>query len=547
MHVRRMTFLMPAVIAALATGAALSLRPGAARALEHQSARISALGGDHVAGVIPDLYTDIGVNPAYAFFAERPTASFARRWNPGFESSLPYLQEDWRRSSSDAMMVDEISAWGIKLSSWRTAVFAQWALDRPQGVTSYPETEMNGGLYMQLREEAYDRTNDFAKIDLTAAREIGDRTALGLRIQARAYSYLDSEMTSRWYEEYSTLPDLSPEREGSEKRLQSYSGRRYSIDLQAGIAKWGDDGPRTDFAINASLNRTNRRWERYDLDIDKEFYPSNEIDSYSYYRYYWSDAREGDIWSFALMFRHAFDGGIRVLAGGNISTCPYETDWTASEERLRWGSWSDVDEKLTGNLEGDGSLLEGNCYVKGSKVFSIHPTTDLYVGLRGAVARIRAEEEPLVHYSIRDGEEASAVQIDQRVRLESIETSFALSLPLSVEFKPSTWFTYFSGVTLWGKWRKVSAPGPIPSLFTFRPPAAVSRAGGARLAGAASAAVVEPAAYTTDWNREFATDASVTLGFSLHYGDRFFVDIYTESDIVPTYLDNNIIDVRYAF
>lgn len=541
MHFRGIPFLTLAVFAAL------PLRPGAARALEHQSARISALGGDHVAGVIPDLYTDIGVNPAYAFFADRLTASIARRWNPGYESSLPYLQEAWRSYSSDAMMVNEISVWGIKLSSWRTAVFAQWALDRPQGVSSYPETGMNGTPYMQLREEAYDRTNDFARIDLAAAREIGDRTALGVRIQARAYSYLDSRMTSRLHEEYGAPPNLSLEREGTSKNVQSYSGRRYSFDLQAGIAKWDDAGPRTDFAISASLNRTDRRQERYEMADDKVFNPPNEIDDYEYYRSYWSDAREGDIWSFALMFRHAFDGGIRVLAGGDISTCPYETDWTASEEHVRWGSWPETDEHLAGDLEGDGSLLEGSCYVKGSKVFSIHPTTDLYVGLHGAFARIDAEEEPLVHYSIEYGEDASAVQVDQHVRLESIETSFALSLPLSVECRPLSWFTYFSGIALRGKWRKVSATEPIPSLFTFQPPAAVSRAGGARPAGAASAAVVEPAAYSTDWHREFVMDAAVTLGFSLHYGDKFFVDVYTESEIIPTYLGNNIIDVRYAF
>ncbi len=39
----------------------------------------------------------------------------------------------------------------------------------------------------------------------------------------------------------------------------------------------------------------------------------------------------------------------------------------------------------------------------------------------------------------------------------------------------------------------------------------------------------------------------MTLGFSLHYRDKFFVDVYTASEIIPTYLNNNIIDVRYAF
>jgi hypothetical protein len=33
----------------------------------------------------------------------------------------------------------------------------------------------------------------------------------------------------------------------------------------------------------------------------------------------------------------------------------------------------------------------------------------------------------------------------------------------------------------------------------------------------------------------------------LHYRDRFFIDVYTDADIIPQYLADNLIDVRYVF
>jgi hypothetical protein len=525
---------------------ALALRPGAALAIDNSSARISSLGGDHVAGVIPDLYTDIGVNPAYAFFADKLNMGYARRRNPGYAPPLPYLMEGSGDRSGPSMMVDELSAWGIRLSSWRTAVFAQWALYRPESVSSYPYIGFDNGAYVELREEGYSSNNDFARIDLIAARALGDRHTLGLRVQGRAYNNYASDLSAYAYDRYYDLffTDLYSQRR--ETRIRSFSGRRYSLDLQAGMAKSDDTGPRTDLTIKASLNRPDHRQERYELDISKEYDQVGEIDAYSYYRYYWNDAREGNIWSLALMFRHFFDGGIRVLAGGDVSTCSYETEWSSSVERLRWG-WQETDSKVAGAFDGDGSLLGGHCFFKGGKVFSLHRTTDLYLGLHGVFSRTRAEEEPLVHYAIETDGEESAVRFDQPVRLESIETSFDLFFPFSVEFRPSSFFTYYSSFVLYGKWRKLSATYPIPSLFTYRPPVSVSRVGGASLAGTSSQAVIEPAAYLTDWERNLSTGSAVTLGFSFHYKDRFFIDVYSGTEIIPTNLTNQVIDIRYAF
>jgi len=39
----------------------------------------------------------------------------------------------------------------------------------------------------------------------------------------------------------------------------------------------------------------------------------------------------------------------------------------------------------------------------------------------------------------------------------------------------------------------------------------------------------------------------VTLGFSLHYRDRFYIDVYSGTEIIPTYLANQIVDIRYVF
>ncbi len=448
MHIRSRIF------AALTVLLALSLRPGEALSLEHQSARIASLGGDHVAGVIPDLYTDIGVNPAYAFFADRLNASYARRYDPGYDPSLPYLMEGSGTISGSSMMVNELSAWGIRLSSWRTAVFAQWALYRPEAMRSYPETGFNNtGAYSEVSEIGESSNNDYARIDLAAARPLGDRYALGLRIQGKAYNSYSSDAHALAWDQYSDpfFIDLSRQRRATEAR--AYQGRRFSIDVQAGIAKSDDSGPRTDFAITASYDRPDHRRERYELDITKEYDQMGNIDDYSYYRYYWNDAREGELWSLAAEFRRLFGGGIRVLAGGHVSTGSYETDWSASESQLRWGGWSEMDETVMGAFGGDGTLLDGSCYVNGNKVFSIHRTIDLYLGLRGVYARISAEEEPIVQYSISvDGAESGA-QIDQALRLESVEESFALSIPLSVEFRPAGWFSYFSSFVLSGHWR----------------------------------------------------------------------------------------------
>jgi hypothetical protein len=526
---------------------ALSLRPGALLALDHSSARISSLGGYHVSGIIPDLYTDLTVNPAYAFFADKPVVCYAQRRVPGYAPSLPYLQIDSGSYGSSSMTVNELSAWGIRLSSWRTAVFAQWALYQPETSSSDLTLNTRWGYESNLREAWNSGDDDFARIDLIAARALDDRYALGLRLQGWGYYDSSSRMitwaNTRYYDPSFSLIDY----QDRDTDALSSRGRRLSFDFQAGIVKSNDAGPKTDLAIRASLNRVDHQKQSYELAITKYYDSMSLLDSYDYYRYRWNDARKGDLWDFALMFRHSFDGGIRVLAGSGVSTCSYETEWSISQEHVQWDGSSTRDEALSGAFDGDGSLLGGSCFIKGGKIFSLHETTDLYLGLHGVFARTRTKEEPLVHYTIEPDGEESAVRIDQPARLESTETSFELYVPFSVEFRPSGYFTFFSSFIFNGSWDKQAITKPMPSLFYYNPPAAVSLAGGANRAGASSQVVIEPEAYSTNWNRTLSTGSTVTLGFSLHYRDRFFIDVYSEAEIIPSYLGEKMIDIRYVF
>ena len=525
----------------------LLLRPGAPLAFEHPSARISSLGGDHVAGVIPDLYTDLTVNPAYAFFADRLVACYARRSIPGYAPLLPYLTIDSGRYGSSSMQVNEFSAWGIELSSWRTAVFAQWALYQPENSSSDLSVDMRWGNDSNLREGWSKRDNDFARIDLIAARSLGDRYALGLRLQGWGYYASSSRIDARTYNEYFDPLFSQIGHQGRNTDAQSSSGRRLSFDFQAGVAKSNDAGSRTDLALQVSLNRVDNQKQEYYLDTSKYYELTGLLSSYDYYRSRWNDARKGDLWNFALTFRHAFDGGIRVLAGGGVSTCSYETEWNNRQDLVRWNGSLVRDEAISGAFDGDGSLLGGSCFFKGGKIFSLHETTDLYLGLHGIFARTRTKEEPLVHYTTEPEGEESVIRIDQPSRLESTETSFELYLPLSIEFRPSSYFSFFSSFTLFGIWDKQTTTKPILSPFYFYPPVMESLANGAHRAVASSQAVVEPEAYSAAWDRTLYTDSAVTLGFSLHYRDRFFIDVYSGVEIIPTYLQDKIIDIRYVF
>jgi len=527
----------------------LALIPPAAAPLaqDRPSARIYSLGGEHVSGIIPDTYTDLTVNPAYACLMDRLTVGYARRSIYDFAPTIPYLSEDAPYSLSyyqNTFMTNEMSVYGIELSNWRAALFAQWRIGSSQSTVSGFDLYNNRSTLTQNWDS---EDNDFGRLDLMAARSIGDAWVLGFRLQGWGYYKSVSNADSRVEESYrdASLSELTQERRS--QGATSYVGRRASFDFQTGIMKKSGGEPRTDLVLQASLHPIDYLNQSVSLGITRGYNELHEINTYEYGKRTWSDERKGDLWIFGLALRHAFGSGIRIYAGGDVSTASYDAEWTASRDSYTWGYYTEIDNIQTGGFDCDGSFQGASGFLKSGKTFALHRTLNLYLGVHGIVQRKHAEEHPVIEYSYAYHDSEDSVRIDQPASLEYTGTAADIYLPVSIEFRPSSYFSFFSGFTLYGEWYKHVTKQPMPAIFYYNRPLAEVEPGGSIRTVASSGELIVPETSVTDWRREFVSGSAVTLGFSLHYGDRFFVDVYSQSEIIPGNLQSANLDLRYVF
>ncbi|MGD1048912.1 MAG: hypothetical protein ABR899_09220 [Candidatus Krumholzibacteriaceae bacterium] len=532
-------------------GAAISLAlvlcAQSSSAQEHPSARIYSLGGEHVSGVIPDLYTDITVNPANAAFADRLTLNYERRSIYGFASVFPYLNQNssTNRFSTyrDSYMTNEVSVYGLGLSGWRAAVFAQWYLSQTEdNLPRYNYYSYSNAL--ESDEEWSSADNDFARIDLIAAHALPDGYALGFRLQASGY-YKSASNASGFVEDYygdALFAQLDEMRKSTD--ATSLSGRLTNFDFQAGLTKKNGEGSQTELLLEASIRPLDYNRQNATLDISERYNGVGQMDGYDYARTKWSDARKGNLWTFGLSARQSFASGIRLYTGGSVSVASYHAQWSQFRQDY---SWSGTDDILTGAFACNGSLRGANYFLKGGKKFGLRDNLDLYLGLHGWLEWAHAEEDPVVRYSQAHSDDTGSVVIDQPSSLEYTGTTANLYLPLSVEFRPSSYFSVFSGFTIFGGWHKYILTQPLQSLFSYSRPGGVALNGDVIVDAASAPVTVYPEENSTYWERVWSSGSTVTLGFSLHYRDRFFIDVYSGTEVIPSYLSGNMIDVRYVF
>ena len=532
--------------AIMVLGLALSAQSPLAE--DRPSARIYSLGGEHVSGIIPDTYTDLTVNPAYACLVDRLTVGYARRSIYDFAPTIPYLSEDTPYRLSyyrNSFMTNEVSVYGMELSSWRAAVFAQWRIGSGQSTVSDFSLYSNSSSAMTQNWDNED--NDFGRIDLMAARAIGDDLVLGFRLQGWGYYKSVSNADSRVEESYldGSFSELTRERKS--QSATSYVGRRTSFDFQTGIMKKSGVEPRSDLVLRASFHPIDYLNQSASLVVDRGYNDLHEINSYAYTKGTWSDERNGNLWTFGLALRHAFGSGIRIYAGGDVSTASYDAEWTTTRTSYSWGYYSGGDAIQTGGFDCDGSFQGASGFLKSGKTFALHRTLDLYLGVHGIFQRKHAEEHPVIEYSYARHDSEDSVRIDQPTSLEYTGTAADIYLPVSIEFRPSSYFSFFSGFTLYGEWYKHVTTQPMPAIFYYNRPLAAVEPGGSIRTSDSSGQLIVPETSVTDWRREFVSGSAVTLGFSFHYGDRFFVDVYSQSEIIPGNLQSANLDLRYVF
>ncbi|HVO76629.1 MAG TPA: hypothetical protein VMT60_01465, partial [Candidatus Bathyarchaeia archaeon] len=400
-------------------------------AQENPSARISALGGLHVSGIIPDLYTDLTVNPANAVFADKLSINYDRRGVAGFTLDIPNLGSGGRSSPSDSYFANEVSVWGLKLSSWRAAIFAQWRLGQSEHNTHdyyiYNSTDVRS------RQQWGSSDGDIGRIDLIAARALGDHSAFGARLQIRGY-YLSSSDAGVSEENYyfDNMIYVQPQTTYKSNDASSLSGRKLSVDVQAGLLKRDDGESRTEVALEASVHPLDYKKQTVSLDIREQYNPAAQLTNYDYSRIEWSDDREGNLWALGLFAGHTFGSGIRLYAGASVSTASYDAAWNRSQQAYEW---SGSDEILSGAFSCDGSMRGASCFLKGGRKFELGDNLDLYLGLHGAFEWNHAEEDPVIRYTQAHRDDTGSVVIDQPSTLEYTGKRMNLYLPLSIEFR----------------------------------------------------------------------------------------------------------------
>ncbi len=527
---------------------ALVLCAQSSSAQEHPSARVYSLGGEHVSGIIPDLYTDITVNPANAAFADRLTINYDRRSIYGFAPVFPYLSENPPYDlyySRDSYMANELSIYGLELSSWRAALFAQVRLAKSEyNLSDYNLMSSTG---IESRNDLSSGDNDFGRIDLIAARSLGSRYALGLRLQVWGYYRSDAGASGSVDDWYKDLVFTNLDEEYKSTSASSFMGRRISFDFQTGLVKKNDGGSQTELILQASVHPLNYTKQSASLYIRQYYDESQQVDSYDYERDAWSDARKGDLWTFGLSMRHAFVGGMRIYTGGSVSLASYDAQWTQSQDYYSWGGQHLYKDVIFGNgFDCNGKLRGASYFIKGGRAFGLRDNLDLYLGLHGDFDWNHAEEEPIIRYSETHREDTSSVLIDEPATLEYTGTAASLYLPLSIEFRPSSYFSVFSGFTLFGEWYKHITRQSAQSLFYYNRPGGTVSNSRVLPAAASPHVTINPTATADNWQRAWDSGSIVTFGFSLHYRERFFIDVYSQSEIIPS-LTSSLIDVRYVF
>ena len=175
----------------------------AAPAASQESARILALGGASVSGVIPDAYTDLYLSPVYALDA-RTALWYTRRSSPSlqFVSGLPYTDATILGGSTGYAYnpSNEGAVHGLKLGAWRIALTSQWSFNKLN--TSDPEALIAARYGNEIRTTARyrDADADAWLLDLAAARPAGGGLILGARVRGRGmYNHSDDVYRSRTY------------------------------------------------------------------------------------------------------------------------------------------------------------------------------------------------------------------------------------------------------------------------------------------------------------------------------------------------------------
>jgi len=288
------------------------------------------------------------------------------------------------------------------------------------------------------------------------------------------------------------------------------------------------------------------RSESYGRSLDRGVVTQTRYDQfggaeeYSFDDEYYRDERAGVLWTYDIKGRFSLPDGTRIFAGGGFERMRYDTNWLDGYMALEWrDTWQqvDTDEGVSIAFDDEGEYDGIHLFLKAGRTTELRSDLRLTAGVHGFVHWTRSRERPIAATEFHSRVDSSLItfSIERPIDISIETTEAGLNLPLAVEYEPEPWISIWSGFRIYATYDKEKDNLPITSaidLINFLDPSMV-----ASYISRESPRSLE----------NVAVGSTASFGLSLHYRDRFFVDLHTGSDVKPDHLTNYILDVHCAF
>ena len=518
----------------------------------HPSARVYALGGSSFTGIVRDTLTDIYLSPTFLAACDRLTINYGQRQSPALHlcfpmpakgSSFNSIADPWYYRHIGSARSSEVVLYGIAVGAWRLAGSAEWRYSHSEESSPNARYSSIGSFnptqYMEL--ETRTRGSRYVRGILSAARELSSGYRLGIRVggsnSASEDGYIDTES---YYsiDTYSDPYDLVPDYRRYNYRDQGavlYSTQAYG---QMGLLRegpeglWGIDGRIARNDIYAKIERREvHSFTEYDMAGNPDEYEREEIA--------WRDERSGALWSYDLFIRRAPASGLRLFAGVGFEHMGYETVWRDRASLHSWiyNAYSDSDTRAAMVFDGEGDCTGLSAFLKMGTARRLSDEIELTIGLNASARRRWTEERPTARISYYMLENGSSLSFSTEKPIDITTDRFdaSITVPLAIEFEPARWVSIWSGFSVGAAYERFDDVVPELDALSFDN----------------IASYLDLELFPTHcWifrRDDIEAVYTATVGASLHYEDRLYVDIYTGSDLTPDNLINYILDVRYAF
>ncbi len=531
---------MPTGLAILIFTAASVLPPACARAesvfgSRQPSSRIHALGSS-LSGIIPDQLTDLTLNPARAWDAESLTINYGFR-NP-YSQSLPFpiVNKDMEPDLNILYVIDtnKIRLFGVSVWGWKWAFDTEWELHHEdvcdQSGTNPVNRNSRTNFSLTVSEKCRIEDDNFFRLDIASARKLGDRTVLGFRAGG-SFRYLNYKWRRRYTREFyyfdTDTGEYAPDRGRSSDELDDTSRKIFAGYLQAGMT-WKDSG---ELVIQGGYAEGTYVRDDYGLSIENRYDNySYELSEYNYRLYEFRENRRGDTWQLSGFAKKKYSGGFVILAGGGYERGSYECNWRDMYTEYSWGGYNDLQLEDLARYPGEGIRTRSEAVFRMGKTYALERRIDLTPGAHVSYTRERFDESGdagIDSYVIKDGV-SSSFESRFPISFERTGSITVLTLPLAIEFRPASFFHLYSGFGVKFAWNRSVRRSTF--LLQYEQ----------------SEDPLIPDETETENNR-YDSGYLASLGFSLRYREKLFLDMYTYSDIIPENITHYIIDLRYIF